>query len=239
MRRVLLLVAAVVAVTNLTAQSIYLDGGVGYSCGMGTSSQEIMGYTFPSLGAGVNYNLGAGYDINEDIAIELRANILDGKKVDSGNATMNLNSISILPLVRYNIAVTEEFTAYAKAGLNLMLFSQTKLTIERSEPYINYFDKYKVKGKCRLGALLAVGGSYRIDERIDIYGELSANFISFAAKRGKLTESTVNGIDLIELTSEQDKSFYFDTESHPSARCKANSIGFNIGVNYRLNLAGK
>lgn len=101
MKKIMLLSAlfgAAFSVGSVSAQSFYASADVGYMIGAGASygynsydnydnsddSDDYSSYesTKFSLGKGINYGINIGYDITENIAVELGMNIFKGSNVE-------------------------------------------------------------------------------------------------------------------------------------------------------------
>lgn len=227
-----------------------------------------------SLGKGTNFNLSAGYMFNDNFGVDVGFSYLFGGKTNSkyeyygrsvhydiydnpiyyDYSEISENSISsnmfrINPSLLFTFG-SKTISPYAKFGLILGLGSITyELTNIDEDDYYNLNDqnfvKLKMNGGIALGCNATLGLSYNIGETITIFSELNLISMSYAPKKGKIVEYTVNGKNELHDLTTSEKEFLFVGEFSYSSddnvsdyeptkmlnyRYPFSSIGFNLGV---------
>lgn len=105
--------------------------------------------------------------------------------------------------------------------------------------------KMKLNGGVAFGINAAIGAIFELSESISLFGELNAINMSYAPKKGEITEATYNGTDFLPHMTTYDKEVEFVDEvtynynspppdSQPSQQLKQKypfgSFGINVGV---------
>jgi len=223
-----------------------------------------------SLGKGLNFGLNLGYMFNGNIGIDLQCSYLLGDEVTgkfnfdgyswSGSDTTyyyHYYTESIKSqMFRVNPSIIiasgfDKLNPYAKFGVILGFGSITYKVL--NEEYVNNqiqdikVEKWKYDGGMAFGISSALGLMYHISDLISVYGELDLVGMSYAPKKGVMTEYTINGADqLPELTTDDKEIDFVDdytydndnppSPAEPSKQLKNywpySSIGLNIGVRF-------
>jgi len=254
----------------------YINVGGGYNLGIATQSllnndESTNNITKienvkVSLGKGLNFGLNLGYMFNGNIGIDLQCSYLLGDETTSeskDNYTfLNINfydyeKISIKSqMFRVNPSIIiasgfDKLDPYAKFGVILGFGSITlNYLYEEYENNIlenKVIEKWKFNGGMAFGISSALGLMYHISDLISVYGELNLVGMSYAPKKGKMTEYTINGADQLPGLTTDDKEIDFvddityDYDNPPSSAepmkelkfyFPYSSIGLNIGVRF-------
>jgi len=219
-----------------------------------------------SLGKGLNFGLNLGYMFNGNIGIDLQCSYLLGDETTSeskDNYTfLNINfydyeKISIKSqMFRVNPSIIiasgfDKLDPYAKFGV-ILGFGSITLNYLYEEYENNQLQdkevvKWKMDGGMAFGISSALGLMYHISDLISVYGELNLVGMSYAPKKGKMTEYTINGADQLPGLTTDDKEIDFvddityDYDNPPSSAepmkelkfyFPYSSIGLNIGVRF-------
>lgn len=254
----------------------YINVGGGYNLGIATQSLlanyestndiEKIENVKTSLGKGLNFGLNLGYMFNGNIGIDLQCSYLLGDETtgeSEDNFTFfdinyyDFEKISIKSqMFRVNPSIIiasgfEKLDPYAKFGV-ILGFGSITLNYLYEEYENNQLQdkevvKWKMDGGMAFGISSALGLMYHISDLISVYGELNLVGMSYAPKKGVMTEYTINGTDQLPGLTTDDKEIDFvddityDYDNPPSSAepmkelkfyFPYSSIGLNIGVRF-------
>ncbi len=209
-----------------------------------------------SYGKGTNIGLNMGYNLNKNFGLELGINYLMGETKDESssfdgtyfNSTFTTKMLQFRPTVFID-AGYEKINPYAKFGLVVSTgniiekYESNDLTDKR-----NYALKFF--GGIGTGFTSSAGVSYKINNKINLFGELNYIKLTYSPKNRTVIENTKNGIDLlpslktIEIETEFVESI-ITTVGAPTANVNEpkkeiaifkgmSSIGLNIGLQYNF-----
>ena len=250
------------------AQKPYARLGVGYGFNYGTkitlynsnfngSQNDIKG-TFASFGQGINLGGAFGLMLSDYVGLEMGISYLPGNSIESetkSNSGVNLISVSnklkgkMLEIIPAIVLTTgsEGIRPYARFGLIIGLFGSI-LVEDMTQNIVPFFSssttlKTKYSGGVAWGFNSAVGAIFPLNDALSIYSELNLVSLSYAPKKGEVTESTVNGQDNLPSLPKSAKEFEFVCEyadyndpDAPSQELKTyypfSSIGLNVGLVY-------
>lgn len=254
----------------------YINVGGGYNLGIAnqsllhnyesTNNIEKMENVTTSLGKGLNFGLNLGYMFNGNIGIDLQCSYLLGDE-NAGESKSNYTffstnyydyeKISVKnQIIRINPSLIiasgfDKLDPYAKFGV-ILGFGSITLNYLYEEYENNQLQdkevvKWKMDGGMAFGISSALGLMYHISDLISVYGELNLVGMSYAPKKGVMTEYTINGTDQLPGLTTDDKEIDFvddityDYDNPPSSAepmkelkfyFPYSSIGLNIGVRF-------
>lgn len=253
--------------SNLFAQGAYVNVGVGY--GFSTASgnlEDFYNYSSSSnsstreqvcvsLGKGLNVGGTFGYMFNKNIGAELGISYLLGGKSEAkddwsgGSAAYTLSS----KMLRFSPSMIisaglEGVNPYARFGL---IIGSGKVIYEydESDDGDKMIAKMEMNGGLAIGLNAGVGALFSISDKMSFFGEITMVNMSYAPKKGEITEATYNGTDILsDMTTNEKETDFVDSytysytnppsDSEPSKELKQNlpfgSIGVNVGL--RINL---
>jgi len=246
----------IIAANTVNAQ-YYFNGFTGYSVATdplvikNTMIVDTMASAFNtkfSYGKGMNLGFGAGYFINDNLAVELNCNTqiftaseqnYDWSEMDdnatyyyyfsglNGYAKLRNFNIQLSPLVIYTVKIGK-VNPYIKAGVNI-LYSVSKS--EKDYTSLWESDKYEVSGKdiggITLGFRGSCGVSYQLKPQLQVYGEFLTVITNYRYKKSELLVYNVNGTDQLS-TVEEKVTKYKDDEG----LIDYSQVGINFGIRY-------
>ena len=266
---VLIVLAISTCFTSLHAQGLFVKINAGY--GLQTSSQNIGYYAFfnqasatgsftreqinVSFGKGLNFGAGVGYMFSENVGAELDVSyLLGGKSVAHDtytggytDYTLNARFLRLNPSLIIS-AGSGNISPYVKMGVLFGMGSITYIYDDYDDGDITYY-KEKLNGGISFGLTSGIGANFSLSDMLSLFGELNMVNMSYAPKKGEVTEFTSNGINqLPDLTTKQKeteflKEFTVSTanptpDSQPrqalSQKMPFGSVGLNIGVKINL-----
>jgi len=266
LKPMLLLLATGLFVNNLIAQRAYVNINAGYELNM--SSQNLSYFDFinftvdstsitaeqvnVSLGKGLNVECAFGYMFNKNIGAELDISYLFGAKSKARDYYLHgiIKHALSSTMLRINpsLVITagfEKVNPYAKIGCLVGSGAIRYENNSREYDGNTQTTKMLLDGGLAFGLNAGAGVLYKMNERLSFFGELNSVNLSYAPTKGKLTESTNNGIDrLPDLTTREKEIEYVDTitrdvnnprpDSKPRQELKQSfpfgSVGLNIGL---------
>ena len=254
----------------------YINVGGGYNLGIAnqsllhnyesTNNIEKMENVTTSLGKGLNFGLNLGYMFNGNIGIDLQCSYLLGDETTIehkdtytlwGTNYYDYEKITLKSqMVRINPSLIiasgfDKLDPYARFGV-ILGFGSITLNYLYEEYENNQLQdkevvKWKMDGGMAFGISSALGLMYHISDLISVYGELNLVGMSYAPKKGVMTEYTINGTDQLPGLTTDDKEIDFvddityDYDNPPSSAepmkelkfyFPYSSIGLNIGVRF-------
>jgi opacity protein-like surface antigen len=258
-------------VTQLQAQDTAKEGGLffsfntGYNFDTSTSrfgsnstqtsntntNREVVNVSF---GKGINVGGAVGYMFNKNVGAELGINYLVGGKTTTTNTELNGISnedtrYSRMLQFRPTLIISagmDKINPYAKFGI---LIGSGSIKIEQTDKNSTDIDitKRTLDGGTAIGYQAGVGVSYKLTEKIALFGELTMVNMSYAPTKGKITESSFNGKDTLPDLSVSDIDAEFvdsintsdpTPNTSPTKELKQKyafgSFGFNFGLKYSL-----
>lgn len=272
--RIIAAIAVSLFATNAIAQGPYVKVNAGYNFGLNSTiattgenawnpptnsgSYEAKKLNF---GKGINLDGAFGFMVNKNVGFELGLSYLLGGKTElteksTGPSSIDNDKISFSSsMFRINPSVVlsagfEKINPYAKFGL-LVGFGSIKMASEFIETNVPTSTvtttkiTHKLNGGLALGFNSAFGIEYLLNEKMAIFGELSLNNLTYAPKKGLITEYTVDGVDQLPNLTTNDKeiefvdSYTFNSaspipDSSPDVEIKENmpfnSFGLNFGI---------
>jgi len=219
----------------LFAQGAYFQVNTGY--GLKTSSQNLMYLNFynststtdysskeqvmVSLGKGFNFGGAFGYMFNKNLGAELGVSYLMGDKGEtkfehSKYSRESVDHILYSRMLQFNPALLiesglEKFDLYAKFGLILgMGYFMYEFEVNDDDDVTIWKTRYD--GGLAVGFSTGIGASFRFNERLSLFGELNLVSLSYSPTRGKLTEATHNGTNMLpDLSVRSKETEYVDS----------------------------
>ena len=266
MKKIIILLFSI-TLLNGYSQKMYVNLSVGYGFATdtqkyGENSIELINSTKIesvdySLGKGIYVNGAIGYMFNKYFGTELGISYLKGVKTESTDTFLdpifNANFSSSGTMLRFipQIVLTpgfEKINPYAKFGLIIGTnpsFSEVQsyylvTKVERTDNY---------DGGVAFGFSSSIGVLYKLNNKFSLSSEVSLTSLSYSPKRQKITNYTVDGMDILNLLPVKDKEIeYFDEYFSPngvivndnepkkqlSIKVPFSSIGLNFGVHYQF-----
>jgi len=278
MRKIILMsVLSVSLIANgLYAQGAYVSLNAGY--GLGSSSQSLANTTKTSgssstitteenvnlsLGKGLNFGGTFGYMLNKNIGAELGLSYLIGgtttqKNASTGSSTnyYSTNTDYSASMLRINPSIViasglDGINPYAKFGAVIGTGSFTA-DVNESQTYSSKTSVFKqttkYSGGLAVGVSASLGASFKLNDKISLFGELALISLSYAPTKGEITAYTENGADKLSSLTTNDKQTDFvdkttttstaTPDSQPNQQLKSKypfgSFGLNIGLKYTL-----
>lgn len=210
-----------------------------------------------NLGSGFKAGVIVGYDVNPHIAVELGVDYLISNSIQTKqNYTphyyyndLKFNMLQLKPTLVLK-AGYEKINPYTKIG---MVIGNGKITKEENSKYedegnndIYRNSTFEFSGGKPIGFTASIGSTYKINEKITLFGELNMVNLTYAPQKGKYTKYTENGDDKLPTMTNSEKEYEF-TDTIPIGSTDANqpqksfnipfsfsSLGINIGMQYHF-----
>lgn len=214
------------------SQGIYAKINAGY--GLKMSSQNIDYFHFTnytidtvsssyeqvitSLGKGFTCEGAVGYMFNKNIGAELGVSYLLGSKTKTKQTlygTVRNNSLSA-NMLRINPSIViacgfDKINPYAKLGLIVGFGNIMYEDDYTSSGGIDVSEKMELNGGIAWGLNASAGVTYKLSEKLSLFGEINMINLSYSPTKGILTESIVDGIDrLPEMTTHEKEVDFVD-----------------------------
>lgn len=227
-----------------------------------------------SLGQGLNFGINVGYFFNDHIGLDLGLNYQIGSTTQIENTRVynrqdqfqevyqttyfnkNIYSSNMLHITPSLVLKTEykKFSPYAKIGFVMGIgkvfresnFNQTYSDPQQGSSSTNY-SEFEYSGGLGLGLTGAIGTTYNLNEKLNLFTEVYFRSMSYAPKNGFITKSIEDGIDNTDQLLESEKTIIFSkeitysSENDPNSpqeaeftRIPFNSIGLKLGVRFNL-----
>lgn len=248
---------------SLFGQGFYVSPQIGFAAG---TNQQAINFSYSdgdynvedqlkySFGKGFSAGLSVGYMFNKNIGVDLDLNYLIGGKssmsytVDEATSEMTLYSrmFRINPSLLLTMG-EGKWHPYTKFGFILGI---GKGIVEES--YSNNgngsFQKIEFSGGAAPGFTASLGLLYDLNESLQLFGEAHLISMTYAPEKGKLTEATVNGEDVLDQFTVSEKEIEFiDSRTYlpssfnpnePSRVLKEylpfSSLGLKVGVRFNF-----
>jgi hypothetical protein len=238
-----LLLLFVITFSDAHSQSVYVKLGGGY--GRSLVEQNIINsaywpswkYNFGSYGRGQNLQAGFGYNITQNIALELTGSYTYGviyeisRSADDSKYRLYANSIFIMPSAIVK-APMKDITPYARVGMVAGII--TKYTESIPYPLSGNVDEgpydYKEYGGLALGIQCAAGISFKAVKKIDIFAEVFGIGLTYSPKTLENTKNLTGALQPIVTYSES--GITGDDNTAPTPSYPFSSIGINVGLTY-------
>ena len=227
-KNLVLVTLSLLMTVSVSAQSIYLRAGTGYGLAIApaslgenytqTSTNSVSTYSNESVtgsyGAGGNFNLTFGYELNKNFIIELNTQYIISKKyktsynysyigtgysyVDNSNTTTSGKGLLFNPSVIFSAG----FGKAAPYGRFGFIFGSPKMT-EEGESYDDGDGITTVKSKVEYSKGLAfgfqgaVGMNWELSGKLDLFTELNFISLTYYAGEANLTEYSRNSNDYL------------------------------------------
>ena len=262
---------AVIAIfsNHIKAQSIYVNGGIGYgfplapmSFSVNYSSASVQGVS-GSCGKGFLPNLGVGYSFNEHVSAEININYLAGNKIEFSDTyslgtpkeleTLKAKMLRIIPAIK--ITTGNSIKPYARFGLVMGVFNRLYDDHTYYNPlWTGGYDTYHTfdvfKGNVAFGFSAAVGADFTFSDKVSIYGELGTISQGWAPKKSVRTTYEINGEDRFATLDQKDKEVDFvdsynpniapvPTESTKSLKVHLPFSSWGINIGVHINIGSK
>ncbi len=266
--KIILFVIMFAGATLAQAQQNYLRLGVGAGVGLcqydGNNwyNRDNTDITVKSagLGSGFNANLAFGHMLGDHMGIELGINQFMG----FGNKTIHESSgskfedkfsgsmLQVVPALVLSAGL-DKINPYARLGLIVGIVSSVKEkgyssssggvkeTASVSEGIIKH------SGGINLGVTGAMGVEMALGDKLGLYAEVVYNGITYAPKKGKIKESTVNGVDVLDKMDTKDKEWTYEKkldgnevipktepDKLPKTSFNFSNVALNLGIKLKL-----
>lgn len=239
-----ILVLFVFTVSNLYSQSVYVKLGGGG--GLGLATQQIFDngglytwdYIYGSYGEGINFQTGIGYNINQNIAVELDGAYTLGMKLKYSYGTPMTdhkkeyaNTISIMPSAIIK-APMKNITPYMRLGMVIAIPSKF-LEITETGTYARTGTRiFKESGRLGLGVQCAGGVNFKAGKQLGFFAEIFAIGMNYSPDKMENTEN-FTGLALQQTINYSESGTYSaEGNSRPTPRYSFSSFGMNVGLTY-------
>lgn len=235
---VVILFVLILATSRVYGQGGYLNINAGYGFQMSsgnlgnfynfstTNSSNTYKQINLSLGKGFNFGGAIGYMFNKNIGSEIGISYLVGAKSKAqdiyvGGQTDYKLSARMLR-INPSLVISSGYNLinpYAKIGLLIGSGSVFEELVDNDGGDLTE-GKIKMNGGVALGANASLGVLCKLSKRFYFFGELNMVNMSYAPTKGKLTEATLNGVDILSdmTTSEKETDYvdsYTESQSNP------------------------
>jgi hypothetical protein len=252
--------------SNLFAQGLYVTANAGYGFGINKSmiadlTETATTYTHDqkslSFGKGINLGGAVGFMFNKNMGAELGLSYLIGGKSKSTGTYLDRTEESTYSGKMFKINPSFIFTSgagkfnpYAKMGLVVGFgFFNHEYSVNYTTGDVD-LTNYKYNGGIALGFSSALGATYKLNNNLSLFGELSLISLSYSPEKMTVTKATNNGIDVLPGITTYDKETDF-VDSYTVSRTPApiddtkprqtlkvpfpfGSFGFNVGIRIGL-----
>lgn len=262
--------------TQLNAQQLYASLGAGYNLPMATQNINQYGlYNYTrfedgyreervniSFGQGFNVQGSIGYLFNRNFGLELGASYLfsSTSKISENYEATSFDptplridfetSAQMFRLIPTLVLKNEfrNYSLYSKfgvvAGFGDIIFER-EIQNGNEQAIIHQ----KLDGGLAWGLSLALGATYAVNEKLDLFAELKLISMSYAPSKGLVTKYIVNDVDELPFLTTEEKEVEFVDEfsidyndpspsDEPTKALKHSlpfsSIGLNIGLSYKF-----
>ncbi len=255
MKKIVLLAAVLFIGFGVRAQKFSGGVSVGYGFGIPSSNLGTESYVdlsgngsyqkpiYGTLGNGLNFTWNPGYMINKHLGVELGVNYFLGSKIvisetsSSVNATdkttARSNQLQLIPSLVISTG-GDKLYAYAKAGLAIPVFGNTKGLREISVPSplgsIATEIETTTKGNVSLGFKGSVGIGYNISELIGLQLEVFHTSLTIKPKSRMIDSYTVAGQDVSSMLTVYDKETTYKNELNSTSNNSSTNPDYSTGV---------
>ncbi|MCX6258152.1 MAG: outer membrane beta-barrel protein [Bacteroidia bacterium] len=206
---------------NMSSQNIKYFDLYNYNYGTNSSTYQQVN---ASLGKGFTCEGTFGYMFNKYIGAELGVSYLSGAKTKATQTYQDETDVYCLSsnMLRINPSIViacnfDKINPYAKFGLVLgcgSIFYDNNNTDSTGDVSVL---KEKLYGGYALGLSSAVGITYKLCNKISLFAEINMVNLSYSPTKGKVTQSTDNGVDnLPNMTTYQKEIEFVDSYTNSS-----------------------
>jgi len=257
---------AVLITDTVKAQSLYVRLNTGYAFATGAHEMEdFTNVTYNSQGAseeqikvsfgqGLNFGAIVGYKFNDNMGAELGVSMMKGSKFTSKIDDLEDDYTAETSLSGDMIKINPSFVLfsgmdgvnpYAKFGFAVGI---GKIKGEYNENDDNDIINFKMEmdGGSAIGITAGLGVIIDINDKMSFFTELNTLNMSYAPTKGRLTEVTYNGQNLLDFMSTSEKEFEFvdklsssddESDSKPGKQLKTYYPFSNIGINLGMQIS--
>jgi hypothetical protein len=230
-----------------------------------TNNSDDYEFKSMSMGGGFNVNLAFGHMLSDNVGLELGVNEFIGlsRKINvtstsssydyKGETKLSSMMLQIVPAVVITPGI-EGVNPYARLGMIIGILPSITEKFEGTYTSSGEFKetsqmayKSKISGGLPLGFTAAAGATFNLGEKLNFFAELVFNGITYAPKKGKLKEWTIDGKDELATATTKEKEWTYekkinDDEEIPDgcpdkeAKTSVNfsNVELNIGVRLKL-----
>lgn len=269
MRTTLIVLFFLFQINLSQSQNLYVTASSGYNFSFGTSNfdnynyNKLVGVFYPgtkerfeySLGKGVNFNIGIGYRIKQNIGLELEGSYLMGLR-NIGETDYFVSDVlkkeiwgrfyRISPVIYVLQPIKKlslKLSIGALVGFGKMYLNQS-VTYNGGIPSFEYENEFS--GGTYLGFKAGIGVLYPINNHLSLSMDLNWVNAYFSPMRGRVKKFISGGNDYtddlyvwdreVRFSNKIDKMFY--TQDDPAHMLRKNfaasSIGLQVGIQWNL-----
>jgi hypothetical protein len=273
----MMVLAVCMMVGTLNAQKMYIRAGLGGGVGLKQYVQNFWAdetatatednYVVKSLGLGGGFNVNAafGYKLSDYVGIEFGINEFIGlaKKVTGSRTGTSYDFTSedkisgmmlqVVPAVLITPNL-EKVNPYARVGMIIGVLpsimvnsSNTNTNSGETRATTKTESKMKLHGGLAVGFTAAGGATFKLSDKLALYGEFVFNGITYAPSKGIYKEYTIDGVDQLgDMTTNQKETIYVkkydadetiadsDPDKAPKVSLNFSNVELNIGVIIKL-----
>ncbi|NQX96506.1 MAG: hypothetical protein HRT73_01325 [Flavobacteriales bacterium] len=209
---------------SLGGQVLTRSGSLEYTPGLGEITERVENVR-ASLGQGYMGNFSLGYSFTRQFSAELGVSYLKGKESQSSYTTRYTNSeeksiysltghlLSIDPTFVFSSKEKDFFRTYVSLGFPISFISYNTYYVgknQNSQKTSEILTKYT--GSINIGVSTKLGITTKLNDRMDIFGEIGFTYINFSPNESEITSYNVNGNDSLSTFSTSElKSIYKET----------------------------
>lgn len=261
--KIILILLILVEIANA---QVYISSFCGYSLSTTpTKIENIVGidavlnanFTTIPYGKGVNFGIGAGYDIYKNLAIEVLftyqvstvikynndwgPSYVGHGSINSeiglpGKGTIKNKTMQIAPMLIYKIQVNN-LEPYLKAGLNFLntkAYNHYYYSGVSDSPIpelqASYEKNFTKTGGWDIGFRAAFGVSKQLNKHLAVYGEIMIVNTIYTYLKEEITMYKIFGVDVTSATDNKVTEYTDNSEIIDYSH-----LGFNIGLKYTIN----
>lgn len=209
----------------------------------------------PSFTDAISTDLSFGHLLTKNIGYELMGSYLKPLTVidDNGYSEHQFSGRFFRMSFKLVLSVPiNKFDLYSKLGVNYSigklyyyqrLYNKGEMALSFEESTL----KYEYTDGAKLGYNLALGTSFKFNERLSVFAEIYAIYQSFEPRKGQRIEQTNDGVtqmqhaddpyfSQIQFGDESNSYYYSEDKSQPQKLYKRNyslgGIGINLGIKF-------
>lgn len=221
----------------------------------GTNPVEVVPF---SLGKGPSVGIDIGYMFTQNIGAELGVDYLFGsrttfRETDTQFPTYTADQNICGKMLQFKPAMvfsagTGNIKPYTKAGVVIGVAGKITSEYEVREANTNYSSDYyeEYTGGVAVGFHGALGLDYALNNKMSVFGELTAVGLNYSPDKGEVTRAVENDQDYLNELTVNDREIEFvnstdgtaQTSSQPRKELKFSApfsnVGLNIGFKYHF-----
>ncbi|MFB6317159.1 outer membrane beta-barrel protein [Saccharicrinis sp. FJH54] len=258
MSRPLHIILLVILFSFKLHSQIYFEGYTGYSFDTNPvkvpnyysiNDYEQAFYDVTTYSTGVNFGIGVGYTVNDNISFVVGVKTIQQKNSYANNDWLALienkekyilsglygtletqnQSLEIMPQIVYRFNGSK-FVPYFKAGMEIV---NLKSNVIHTETDLSSHDfkevEWEKSGKWNAGLIVNFGIEYIVNKHFSIYSELMFVNTEYVFRNSELKRYEIENEDFLRLVEETDIEL-----SEEEGRTDFSHIGLNVGVRYYL-----